>query len=115
MSSASKWQSLCRVEDLPEGCVRGFALPEAPRVEVIVMRDGDALRAYRNRCPHRGTPLNLTPDHFLDATGDFMVCSTHGALFRLEDGYCVAGPCQGDTLSSLETRIADGVVEITGI
>jgi nitrite reductase/ring-hydroxylating ferredoxin subunit len=51
-----------------------------------------------NRCPHVGTPLDWAENEFLDREGRHIVCATHGALFRIDDGRCVAGPCQGDRL-----------------
>ncbi|MEE8263379.1 MAG: Rieske (2Fe-2S) protein, partial [Gammaproteobacteria bacterium] len=39
------------------------------------------------------------PDQFLDETGNLLQCATHGALFRIEDGFCVAGPCTGASLT----------------
>lgn len=30
--------------------------------------------------------------------GFHLLCGTHGALFRPQDGYCVSGPCVGDSL-----------------
>jgi nitrite reductase/ring-hydroxylating ferredoxin subunit len=38
------------------------------------------------------------------------MCSTHGALFRVEDGVCLAGPCQGDRLEPYPIVVRDGVV-----
>ena len=34
----------------------------------------------------------------------------HGALFRLEDGVCVAGPCAGERLKPWPVAVIDGVV-----
>jgi nitrite reductase/ring-hydroxylating ferredoxin subunit len=42
-----------------------------------------------------GEPL-LTPD------GLFLVCRNHGAVFKPEDGRCVAGPCEGESLTPLD-------------
>jgi len=39
-------------------------------------------------------------------------CSTHGARFRIADGYCVAGPCRGERLSAVAVRVEDGVVRL---
>ncbi len=78
------------------------------------MHAPEGVRVYRNRCPHRGTPLDWQPGRFLDREGRHLVCATHCALFRLEDGHCVAGPCAGDALEALPTRAAEGrlVVEL---
>jgi nitrite reductase/ring-hydroxylating ferredoxin subunit len=34
----------------------------------------------------------------------------HGAEFRIEDGHCTAGPCQGDTLDPFPVELDDGWV-----
>jgi nitrite reductase/ring-hydroxylating ferredoxin subunit len=51
-------------------------------------------------------------DHFLDAAGEHFVCATHGALFRIGDGHCVSGPCQGDALQRLAAVREDADVLI---
>ena len=72
-------------------------------VLLLVRREG-RVYAYRNRCPHRGIPLEWQPDQFLDDSGSLIRCSTHGALFLIESGECVAGPCEGQALQALECR-----------
>ena len=78
--------------------LRELADPGARALEiggeaVIVVRLGAEVRAYRNRCPHTGQPLSPWPDRLLTREGDRLICFGHGALFRPEDGVCVAGPC----------------------
>ena len=67
--------------------------------EVFLMAHGDGVVAYLNDCPHRHLPLNFHPDRFLDRQGQFILCTNHIALFRIEDGYCVDGPCPGQWLT----------------
>ena len=57
--------------------------------------------AYVNRCPHAGTPLDLTRAGFLGEDGRHIVCSRHGAVFTPETGLCVEGPCPGASLERL--------------
>jgi nitrite reductase/ring-hydroxylating ferredoxin subunit len=82
----------CRLDDIPDGGAKGLVLPDPDgrALRVIVLRSGAEVIAYRNRCPHRGTPLDIRLDDFLDRDGRHIVCSTHGAIFRREDGYCLA-------------------------
>ncbi len=102
---------LCRADEIAEGQARGFLVGEgiARRDVVLVRRDG-ALRAYVNSCPHQGTPLETFPDKFLNEDGSLLVCSTHGARFRVEDGVCVSGPCAGKALARIACDVRDGVV-----
>ena len=66
---------------------------------LVATRDG--ARAYRNVCPHVSIPLDRGGEPLLSADGAFLVCRNHGALFNPEDGYCVAGPCEGESLVPL--------------
>ena len=103
---------LCRLDEIPDGAARGFALRDANgrEVRIFAVRRGDAVYAYVNRCPHRGTPLDWVPDHLFDRTGRYLVCATHGALFQVEDGVCVSGPCFGDQLTPVPLEQQDGVL-----
>jgi nitrite reductase/ring-hydroxylating ferredoxin subunit len=95
---------LCRLEDIPDGSGpdgdgRGFWFGEdTARFGIFLIRRGDAVYAYENSCPHRFTPLDWRPDRFLDRDGSHILCATHGALFRVEDGFCLSGPCVGASL-----------------
>jgi nitrite reductase/ring-hydroxylating ferredoxin subunit len=103
---------LCRLDEIPDGAARGFRLrdPAGREVRIFAVRRGATAYAYLNRCPHRGTPLDWTPDHLLDAEGRHLVCATHGALFRVEDGVCLAGPCVGDQLVPVPLAQEDGAL-----
>ena len=104
---------LCRLADLAEGVPRGLTAgtAEGP-LELLVLRQAGRMVAYENRCPHRGTPLDWAPDRFLSPDGAHFQCSTHGARFRIADGYCVAGPCQGERLSAVAVRVEDGLLRL---
>ena len=82
----------------------------APSVDLFVVRFGTEVRAYLNSCPHTGGPLDWVPDQFLSLDRQHMQCATHAALFRWQDGACVAGPCAGDTLTALPVDVVDGRV-----
>jgi nitrite reductase/ring-hydroxylating ferredoxin subunit len=106
-----KREALCHADTIAEGKGRGFRLGEGTRqLAVFVIRKGDAFRGYVNSCPHIGTPLDWLPDRFFDRAGEHLLCGTHGALFRPEDGLCVRGPCLGKRLAPLTVAVEDGVV-----
>lgn len=99
--------TLCQVDDVPADGCKGLRLTTAggePLELVIVNKDGQWY-LYRNHCPHLGVPLEWLPDQFLDSEGQHIQCSTHGALFRIEDGWCVSGPCPGESLQAIPFRI----------
>jgi len=104
-------QPLCRAAALVEGAARGFVFgTSAARQAVFVLRYDGEIRAYRNACPHQGTPLEIVPDAFFDAEGRLLVCRTHGAQFRPADGFCIAGPCAGRSLTPAPVRVEDGML-----
>lgn len=103
---------VCRLADLSDPGSHGARLQLADgELEIVVVRRGERVYAYRNRCPHSGVNLEWQPHRFLDLTEQFIVCATHGALFRFEDGFCVRGPCAGQRLTAITARIeSDEVV-----
>lgn len=98
---------LCAEAELVESFARGFFVAG---FELVLARLGSEIFAYQNRCPHRGTTLDWAPDRFMSADGKLLQCATHGALFRIEDGFCVSGPCQGQALAPLCIECVDGDV-----
>jgi naringenin degradation protein FdeD len=106
--------ALCPIADLREGEGRGFRFGAgAEQVAVLAIRWRGEFRAYINACPHVGTPLDGLPDRFFDRERRLLLCGTHGARFRPEDGVCVAGPCVGKGLRPLALTAADGMIAVT--
>jgi nitrite reductase/ring-hydroxylating ferredoxin subunit len=102
---------LCRLADLPADGCREFRLGGGDwPLRGFVLRVGEELRAYVNQCAHLQYPLNYRPNKFLSPDGRMIVCCVHGALFEKLTGYCVAGPCAGQSLTSLPLRIESGYV-----
>jgi nitrite reductase/ring-hydroxylating ferredoxin subunit len=102
---------LCRLDAIPDGTARGFSFGSGiDRREIFVYRNGETLLGYDNACPHQGTPLNFLPDRFLDFEGEHFLCTTHGALFRIANGFCLMGPCQGKSLKRIELRVEEGEI-----
>jgi len=79
-------------------------LASGAKYALFVVRKEGGVHAYRNRCPHTGAPLEWMPDQFLDLDNSFVQCAIHGALFRVSDGYCLRGPCAGDSLTALPLK-----------
>ena len=109
-------QVLCSLDELGDTLSRGFSVRWGDnRLEMFVVRRGDDIFGYRNNCPHTGAPLDWSPDDFLDAEGKFIQCAMHGALFTVENGYCVLGPCAGQSLSRVPLRLRDGLVIVDAV
>lgn len=101
---------LARPADFAADGTTSAALPEGGRV--LLIRDGSAdhgsgVRAYLDRCPHRGGTLGDAEGRFLDAGSGLIRCARHGALFLTSSGECLSGPCQGDRLTPLAVSVDD--------
>lgn len=77
------------------------------RVDILVIRIGNTIRAYENACPHQGTPLETFDGRFFTTDQNRLLCSTHGAEFRFEDGHCVKGPCIGRALTAIPVFVGE--------
>lgn len=99
--------------DIPENDARGYTVEDGsgPR-KLLVVRWQGGLHAYLNRCPHAGTPLDWVPDMYFDRARTHLICQSHGALFEPADGFCVEGPCAGDTLTSVAVRVDEGEIVV---
>lgn len=92
-----QWVYLCPSDALVDG---GRAVP----FDVIYMgqtcrafgvRHKGTVQAYVNRCTHVPMELDWQPNQVFDSTGQWLLCATHGALYRPDTGACAGGPCRG--------------------
>ncbi|TBU95774.1 Rieske (2Fe-2S) protein [Stutzerimonas kirkiae] len=86
---------LCHSTELPEGQSRSFTVNG---LALMAIRQHGLAHVYENHCPHRGVRLDWQAGRFLDQSASMIQCAHHGALFLIESGECVAGPCSGDFL-----------------
>jgi len=103
---------LCASADLTErGDGVRFELEwEGKPVPAFAIRHGGRAYAYVNRCAHIGVELDWKEGKFFDADGEYLICSTHGALYAPESGACRGGPCRGAKLIGLNVIETDGKV-----
>lgn len=103
--------TLAPVEAIADGAARNFVLQlRAGRFHGFVVRRGDGVVGYVDRCPHMGVPLAQRLDDYLSPDGTRIVCAWHGAIFRLEDGECLGGPCPGTRLTPWPVMVRDGKI-----
>ncbi len=107
---------LCRLDDIEDGQAKGFSFGEGPDArEIFVVREDGQVFGYVNSCPHLGTPLNWDGDRFISDDSGLILCATHGALFEIEDGDCVSGPCAGQALEAVAVKLdGEGRVVLIG-
>lgn len=110
-TDAASGEPLATLDRLPEGEVCEFgAVVDGDEASVLLYREGDAVRAWFNTCPHAGRRLDWSPGRFLRTKQGQLVCAAHGATFELARGECVAGPCRGDSLRAIPIVVRDGAV-----
>ncbi|WDS35803.1 Rieske (2Fe-2S) protein [Pseudoxanthomonas sp.] len=90
------------------------AMVDGSAESLVVLRDGDAVRAWLNVCPHAGRRLDWAPGKFLLSKAGQLVCAAHGATFELQGGQCLAGPCRGEALRAVSVQVRDGKVVLAG-
>jgi nitrite reductase/ring-hydroxylating ferredoxin subunit len=100
---------LCHINEIPDNTAKSFVVDEL--IFFAVKKESEVF-LYLNQCPHLGVELNWQEDQFLDSENALIHCSTHGALFVIESGKCVAGPCMGDSLTPLPFTVVDGFITI---
>ena len=101
--------TLSPLDLIADGAARNFVVQlRAGRFHGFVVRRSDAVHGYVDRCPHAQMPLTQQLDDYLTPSGDLIACSWHGALFRIEDGLCVGGPCVGQRLTSWPVTVVGG-------
>jgi nitrite reductase/ring-hydroxylating ferredoxin subunit len=104
---------LCRLVDLEEYGSRAFTVGGGDwPLRGFVVRCGNVVRGFVNRCPHAGHPLNLRPHRFLTPDKAMILCSSHGALFEKDAGRCLAGPCAGEALRAVPLEVIGDLVLI---
>jgi nitrite reductase/ring-hydroxylating ferredoxin subunit len=106
--------TVCARGDLRRGEVVAVELPRdhdgRPREALVLLGSDGEPRAYLNRCRHLPIPLDSGSKQYLTHGGEYLICGTHGALYRLDDGVCTAGPCLNLALEKLTVLEENGVL-----
>lgn len=104
-----------RLDELDDPGCREFQIGDGDwPFRGFVVRKGNAVFAYQNVCVHVGHPLNWSPDRFLTKDKSALICASHGAMFDIESGDCIAGPGTGRSLQAVNVAVRDGLVYVSG-
>ena len=102
---------LCALEDIADNDAFGMvACIEGKQRNIFVVWRGDAAYAYINWCPHAQLLLDQVPGKFFEPEHKYIRCGMHAATFQVEDGLCIQGPCEGESLKSIKIEIQDGAI-----
>ncbi|MFV2005171.1 MAG: Rieske (2Fe-2S) protein [Gammaproteobacteria bacterium] len=93
---------LCRTTDIEDPGSKSFEIEISCKIQsVFLVHKNGEFFAYYNQCPHTGANLEWQEDQFLDLDQELIQCATHDALFKIDSGECIAGPCTGELLKSI--------------
>ncbi len=99
---------ICGLEQLSDPGSFGFCRDlNGQEVQGFIVKNDNAWFAYRNSCPHTGSPLDWVEHQFLDADGALIQCAGHDARFIIDTGECIFGPCPGESLEELDIVVQD--------
>src|SRR5271166_5731490 len=121
MSDSAICYAVCGVGDIPNRRARSFSLqrldPDTSGTpyHIVILRWDRKVYGYVNRCPHQGMNLDWERNQFFDPSGTQLMCGKHGALFDVETGLCVDGPCRGERLEPVRLAVLDGDICVTGV
>jgi nitrite reductase/ring-hydroxylating ferredoxin subunit len=102
---------LCALADIADPGAKGFLFREGEDLFMgFVVRLGAEIFGYVDRCPHNGLPLAPIEDRYLTREADLILCGSHGALFRIGNGHCIAGPCAGASLERWAVKVEAGKI-----
>ena len=90
-------QSLCNSGELVEGgqAVAFDVVYAGQTCRAFAVRFKGTAHGYLNRCTHVAMELDWQPNRVFDATGQWLLCASHGAAYLPDTGQCAGGPCQG--------------------
>ncbi len=105
---------ICRREQLIDGG-RGVCFDIVHNDGIwpaFVVRYRGTARAYKNRCPHQGHPLDWNEAIFFDAAARFLMCASHLARYDAASGACAGGPCGGAPLTRVPVEEHAGFIVV---
>lgn len=106
---------LARLDEIPDGGAFLLTLEvSVPPFKAILLRSGEQVFAYVNRCAHFGVPLAAKVQHLYPEPHRNFRCSVHQARYRWQDGFCESGDCAGESLLAIPVRVTEGWIVITG-
>jgi len=100
------FEQLCHINEINDPGAKGFSLKQGRKERLLfIIKKKGKVYAYENHCPHAGINLEWQEDDFLDVEKTHIQCSVHGALFNIENGDCMGGPCNGEGLTPIKTEV----------
>lgn len=102
---------IAAVNDIADPGSKGLNVDhDGTKLELFIVKKDSNITVYRNSCPHTLGPLDWTPNEFLDMNNQYIMCANHGALFEINTGLCIYGPCKAQSLKALPFTIKNNQI-----
>ena len=104
---------LCKTTNIEDPGSKSFEVKINRKTQsIFVIHKNGEFFAYYNNCPHTGANLEWQEDQFLDLDKELIQCATHDALFMIDSGKCIAGPCTGELLRSIPISLVSDEIHL---
>lgn len=77
---------------------------------VMLIKKGVEYHGFINSCPHQGRRMDYAQGQFLIGDNGHIICPAHGAEFNPDDGLCISGPCQGQSLNAIHVQVNEETI-----
>jgi nitrite reductase/ring-hydroxylating ferredoxin subunit len=100
--------------ELPDGGAVFWSCGEGKQAfRLIVLRSGEQVLGYVNRCAHFGVPLAEKIEQLIFKPHQSLSCNVHYARYGWQDGRCESGDCDREGLLRVPLEVRDGTVLIS--
>ncbi len=108
---AKRFQILCSdIHPFP-----GMNADPEDYLPAFILRKDQAVVAYLNRCAHLPMEMDWNPSEFFDEDFNHIICATHYAVYEIETGNCLRGPCpKGAKLIPLAIKVVEEEIIFLG-
>ncbi len=101
------------LHELADGGALFWSCGEHKPFRLIVLRSGDEVFGYVNRCAHFGVPLAEKIEQLMFKPDRSVSCNVHYARYGWRDGRCQDGECDGEGLLRVPLDVIAGEVRIS--
>jgi toluene monooxygenase system ferredoxin subunit len=99
------WQPIAKAAEV---LVNKITKARVAGLDLILLKTGDEVFAYEDRCPHEGHPLSLG-----DLEADVLICAKHMWEFEIKTGRHVSRIDRPHcNLKARRLRVRGGVIEV---
>ncbi|MCH4243415.1 Rieske (2Fe-2S) protein [Acinetobacter gerneri] len=96
---------LCEIDSFSDRDVLKVEHPFQSEKTVVIIKKNGQYYSYENVCPHFSVQLDYRSGQFSIYKNEVIMCAHHSALFDIETGLCIDGPCKGQHLVKIDHEL----------